>query len=132
MLLNSVKLVVWDLDDTFWKGTLAEGPVEIPHDNCVIIETLAKRGIISSISSKNNFESARKVLEENSLWFYFVFPQIQYGSKGPAIAKLIELMNLRPDNVLFIEQQSDKLRGGSVLRPQSDDRPPKRDPSSHP
>ena len=117
MLLNSVKLVVWDLDDTFWKGTLAEGPVEIPHDNCVIIETLAKRGIISSISSKNNFESARKVLEENSLWFYFVFPQIQYGSKGPAIAKLIELMNLRPDNVLFIDNNQINLEEARYYAP---------------
>ena len=24
-----VKLVVWDLDDTFWHGTLSEGPVTI-------------------------------------------------------------------------------------------------------
>ena len=27
MLQNDVKLVIWDLDDTFWSGTLAEGEI---------------------------------------------------------------------------------------------------------
>ena len=27
VLSAAVKLVVWDLDDTFWQGTLSEGPV---------------------------------------------------------------------------------------------------------
>ena len=25
---SAVKLIVWDLDDTFWRGTITEGPVE--------------------------------------------------------------------------------------------------------
>jgi len=103
MLPNNVKLVIWDLDDTFWRGTLAEGEIT-PIDartRCVI--TLAERGIISSICSKNNFEAARTALEKIGVWDYFVFPRIEFGPKGQNIAAMIEEIGLRAENVLFID-----------------------------
>ena len=27
---EKIKLIVWDLDDTFWSGTLSEGDVVVP------------------------------------------------------------------------------------------------------
>ena len=29
MDLTNLKLVIWDLDDSFWDGTLSEGPVRL-------------------------------------------------------------------------------------------------------
>jgi FkbH-like protein len=103
MLQNNVKLIIWDLDETFWQGTLAEGaitPIEACK-NCVI--TLAERGIISSICSKNDFEAAKTALIGIGVWDYFVFPRIEFGPKGQNIAAMIEEMNLRAENVLFID-----------------------------
>jgi FkbH-like protein len=103
MLSNNVKLVIWDLDETFWKGTLAEGeitPIDA-YTRCVI--TLAERGIISSICSKNNFETAKAALIKIGVWDYFVFPRIEFGPKGQNIAAMIEEMALRAENVLFID-----------------------------
>ena len=31
--LDSVKLIIWDLDDTFWSGTLSEGGAILPDEN---------------------------------------------------------------------------------------------------
>ena len=31
--IRSIKLIVWDLDDTFWKGTLSEGGAILPEKN---------------------------------------------------------------------------------------------------
>ena len=76
MLTNNVKLVIWDLDDTFWRGTLSEGPITVPRENVEIVTTLSRRGIISSICSKNNYDDARQVLEECGAWPFFVFPRI--------------------------------------------------------
>ncbi len=103
MLPNNVKLVIWDLDETFWRGTLAEGEIT-PVDSrtrCVI--TLAERGIISSICSKNDFETAKAALEKIGVWDYFVFPRIEFGPKGQNIAAMIEEIGLRAENVLFID-----------------------------
>ena len=36
-LRGPIKLVIWDLDDTFWTGTLSEGDVELVEDNVVVV-----------------------------------------------------------------------------------------------
>lgn len=30
---EDIKLVIWDLDETFWNGTITEGEIEIPEEN---------------------------------------------------------------------------------------------------
>src|SRR5262245_22353689 len=35
-----VKLVVWDLDETLWTGTLTEGPVELSDDRADLLRRL--------------------------------------------------------------------------------------------
>lgn len=102
-LPNSVKMVIWDLDETFWGGTLSEGEIQIRPANVQMVKTLSERGIVSSICSKNNFEDARRVLEKAAIWSYFVFPRIEFTAKGALIAAIIEQANLRPDNVLFLD-----------------------------
>src|SRR5579859_1638060 len=109
-ILRPVKLAVWDLDDTFWQGTLSEGPISPIQSNIDLVRTLAERGIISSICSKNDFAAARDALMKCGAWDYFVFPKIDFTPKGARIAALIEEMNLRAENVLFIDDNVMNLR----------------------
>jgi FkbH-like protein len=102
----AIKLVIWDLDDTFWAGTISEGEIELSARNIEIVKTLTDRGIMSSIASKNDFEPVKKVLTEAGIWDYFIFPQISWNPKGGAISTIVEQANLRPDNVLFIDDNS--------------------------
>src|SRR5579859_6114509 len=103
MLENNVKLVIWDLDETFWRGTLAEGEITPVASRTQCVITLAERGVISSICSKNDFETAKAALEKIGVWDYFVFPKIEFGPKGQNIAAMIEEIGLRAENVLFID-----------------------------
>lgn len=73
-LKADVKLVVWDLDDTFWEGTLSEGEVKRLEQNIAIVKTLADRGIMSSVVSKNDFDKAASVLKEWKVYDFFIFP----------------------------------------------------------
>ncbi len=109
-LRGTVKLVVWDLDETFWRGTLSEeGIAYVPAHHDLVI-ALAERGIVSSICSKNDFESVQRVLQERGLWRYFVMPQIAWQPKGPMLRALIDQMQLRAENVLFIDDRLSNLR----------------------
>jgi FkbH-like protein len=103
MLPHNVKLVVWDLDETFWQGTLAEGEITPIPSNQEMVVTLAQRGIMSAISSKNDFEKAKATLEKLNVWDYFIFPKIQFSPKGKLVSEIIEQANLRAENVLFID-----------------------------
>ncbi|MEZ8887940.1 hypothetical protein AB6F11_08160 [Vibrio sp. 10N.247.311.14] len=101
--MKQIKLIIWDLDDTFWSGTLSEEGITILQTNIDFVIETSKRGIIHSISSKNDYDRAKEKLEELDVWSYFVFPKIGWFSKGYAIKDTLEEMGLRPQNVLFID-----------------------------
>jgi FkbH-like protein len=102
-LSAGVKLVVWDLDETLWAGTLSEGAVTIEPSRIDLVRTLNRRGIVNSISSKNEHDDVRRQLEQAGLWSEFVFPRIEWSPKGPGVAQIIDDAQLRPENVLFID-----------------------------
>jgi FkbH-like protein len=112
-----IRLVVWDLDDTFWQGTLAEGPITQLSDRQETVRTLARRGIPSSICSRNDFSRAKAVLEAEGLWEYFVFPSINWEPKGPRIRTLIESAQLRAPTVLFIDDNPSNLEEARHFNP---------------
>jgi len=98
-----VRLVIWDLDETFWDGTLTEGGMRIRDENCNLVRVLASRGIVSSICSKNDFNAVQEILTKAEVWDYFIFPSISWEPKGPRISKLIEAVQLRASTVMFID-----------------------------
>lgn len=103
MNIDKIKLVIWDLDDTFWSGILSEGPVKPINDNIKLVKELTNRGIVNSICSKNNNDEAIAKLEEFGVSDLFVFKSIDWTPKGQRIASLIKNMGLRPVNCLFID-----------------------------
>ena len=104
--MEKIRLVIWDMDETFWQGTLAEGKIIIPELNKKIIIELTNRGIINSIASKNEFDKVKEELEKASLWEYFVFPQISWEGKGVSVKHIIECFKLRPETILFIDDNA--------------------------
>ncbi len=116
--VEAVRLVIWDLDDTFWKGTLTEGGIDEARHAADTVIALARRGIMSSICSRNDFASARTVLERLMVWDYFIFPSIDWTPKGPRIAALIEAVQLRPSTVLFIDDNPMNREEAKYLVPE--------------
>ena len=103
-MAEAVRLVIWDLDDTFWRGTLSEGGIDeyLQSNHDMIIE-LARRGIISSICSKNDFQAVMDVLERHDIARYFVFPSISWSSKGSRLIDIVDSVQLRPATIMFID-----------------------------
>ncbi|MDE5417609.1 HAD-IIIC family phosphatase [Labilibaculum sp. DW002] len=108
--MDIVKLVIWDLDDTFWSGTLSEEEITPIQFNIDLVKELVERGIMNSISSKNNQYEAKKKLQELGVWDYFIFPRINWQPKGKSVNSIIELAQLRPQNVLFLDDNHLNLK----------------------
>ena len=89
---EKIKLVIWDLDETFWQGTVTEGNIIVPENNVKLIKRLTDIGIVNSICSKNDAENVKTRLEEMGLWEYFVFPSVNWEPKGQRIKTLISDM----------------------------------------
>ena len=101
--MNSIKIVIWDLDDTFWRGTLSEGGIEPIPGNVDIVRQLSRRGIINSIASKNDYGEARAALERLGVWEDFVFAEIRWEAKGPLVRRILRNCRLRAANALFLD-----------------------------
>ncbi|MFI1769702.1 HAD-IIIC family phosphatase [Streptomyces sp. NPDC020800] len=99
-----VKCLVWDLDNTVWDGTLLEDPnVDLfPGIRDVIVE-LDSRGILHSVSSKNDHDLAWQHLEKLGLAEYFVHPQISWGPKSEAVKEIADRLNFAQTTVAFID-----------------------------
>lgn len=107
---DKIKLVIWDLDDTFWSGTLSEGAISPIKDNINLVHDLTDCGIINMICSKNDSDSVLTELTKLGVNEYFVFNSINWLPKGHRIAEQIKIMGLRASNVLFIDDNIQNLK----------------------
>lgn len=117
MLDEPVKLVIWDLDETFWDGTLTEGGATVKQEHAAIVRSLNRRGIINSICSKNDPDPVRTLLEGEHLWGEFVFASITWQPKGQQVTDIISNAQLRAPNVLFIDDSDLNRREASHFAP---------------
>lgn len=118
MDINIIKLIIWDLDDTFWKGTLSEGEIVPIPENLQLVKDLTDRGIVNAICSKNDKAPVVQKLKELGIEEYFVFNSIDWTPKGERVARLISDMGLRPVNVLFIDDNVVNLNEAAFYSPE--------------
>src|SRR5262245_46394862 len=76
------------------------------RDNVVeVIQTLDRRGILQSIASRNNYDHAMDQLRRFGLAEYFLYPQINWGSKAASLKTIASSINIGLDAVAFIDDQ---------------------------
>ncbi|MBR3085712.1 MAG: HAD-IIIC family phosphatase [Kiritimatiellae bacterium] len=123
-----VKCVAWDLDGTLWDGTLAEDGFSgiRPRDWAVdLVKRLDSSGIVNSVVSKNDAGAAIDALKRLGIEEYFVYPQIGWGAKSVAIARLARQMNIGMDAIAFVDdtgheraEVAEECRGVAVMPPE--------------
>lgn len=107
---KSIKCVVWDLDNTLWKGVLLEDrEVVLMQDTVRAIEVLDNRGILQSIASKNEFDYAIEKLKQFGLHEYFLYPQINWNSKASSIKAIATSINIGLDSIAFVDDDQAEL-----------------------
>ncbi len=112
-----IKLIIWDLDDTFWKGTLSEENIEWIPGNVDIVKTSVDCGIVNSICSKNDYETVRAALQDKGVLEHFVYPSINWEPKGNRVKEQIQALQLRDANVLFIDDNISNLNEVKFYNP---------------
>jgi FkbH-like protein len=104
------KCVVWDLDHTLWDGVLLEDHrVTLRRPVVDVIRALDERGILHSIASRNDHDTAMSKLRELGLEEYFLHPQINWGSKSASIQSIAKALNIGVDALAFVDDQPFEL-----------------------
>ncbi|QUX28154.1 HAD-IIIC family phosphatase [Nocardiopsis akebiae] len=101
-----VKCLVWDLDNTLWRGTLLEGdePVLTEELRDVVVE-LDSRGILQAVASKNDHDMAWAWLEKLGVADYLVLPRIGWGPKSQSVRAIADRLNFAHGAVAFVDDQ---------------------------
>ena len=103
---KAIKVVVWDLDNTVWDGTLLEDErVELRPGVREIIETLDARGILQSVASKNEPTRAMDRLKALGIDEFFLHPRIDWNAKGQNVLAIQKALNVGIDTFLFVDDQ---------------------------
>lgn len=105
---KAVKIVVWDLDNTLWKGTLVEDGIDgvvLRQEAKDLLLKLDGRGIVNSIASKNDLSLAMSALAHFGIAEYFVFPKISWQPKSEALREIITDFDVGEDTIAFIDDQ---------------------------
>ncbi len=104
---STIKCLVWDLDNTLWTGVLLENDcVHVTKQVVDIVKELDGRGILQSIASRNDYETAMKKLQDFGLDQYFLYPQINWNSKASSIKAIAESINIGLNAVAFVDDQA--------------------------
>lgn len=116
-----VKCVIWDLDNTLWSGVLIEDGIEklsLKPGIADVIRSLDERGILQSVSSKNNHHEAMQALKRLQLDDYFLSPQISWQPKSEAVAAIAKDLNIGMDSILFIDDSQFEREQVATVHPQ--------------
>lgn len=99
-----IKLVIWDLDNTLWEGTLSEGGGSTlrPGAREAVLE-LDRRGIVQSVASKNDGAAAMARIREFGLEDYFLCPRISWGPKSAGVGAILSALNIKPEAAAFVD-----------------------------
>ena len=114
-----VKCVVWDLDETLWRGVLGEGDdVAVPNSVREIVAALDERGILQSIASRNDPGPAEERLAALGLLEYFIAPKIGWGDKTASLEALARELDLPLDSLLFVDDDAFERDAVSFAHPE--------------
>jgi FkbH-like protein len=104
MQKQSIKVVVWDLDNTIWQGVLLEDDVvKLRPGITEVIKTLDERGILQSVASRNDPEKALEQLRQFELLDWFLYPQISWNAKSSSITSIATALNISVDTLAFVD-----------------------------
>jgi FkbH-like protein len=103
---EKVKCVVWDLDNTLWKGVIGDdgAAVVVPDARALsLVRALDERGIVQSVASKNTYDVAWPKIVELGLQDYFLYPAIHWGAKSGSLRAIADELNINIDTFAFID-----------------------------
>ncbi|WP_430790771.1 HAD-IIIC family phosphatase [Actinoplanes sp. G11-F43] len=101
-----IKCLIWDLDNTLWRGTLLEDPeVALPEEIRRTIAELDSRGILQAVASKNDHDHAWQRLRDLGIAEYFVLAEIGWHPKSQSVKAIADRLNFAMSTIAFIDDQ---------------------------
>ena len=107
------KALIFDCDNTLWKGVLGEdgfNNIKIYQEIQYLALSLAKKGVIIGICSKNNPEDVDEVLKKHQDMIIrdndIVIKKVNWSDKASNLKLIAKELNIGTDSLVFIDDSS--------------------------
>lgn len=98
------KAIIFDCDNTLWKGIIGEGEIEPDKDIQNDIVFLANHGVIIGLCSKNNESDVLEALKTQILTEeYISVKRINWKDKVSNLKEITEELNIGADAIMFVD-----------------------------
>ena len=104
------KALIFDCDNTLWKGVLGEDGVngiEMYQEVQSIAVELAKQGVIVGLCSKNNYDDVDDIVKHHKGMIlndqHIVIKKINWNDKVSNLKEIASELNINMDSVVFID-----------------------------
>lgn len=104
------KLLISDLDNTFWGGIVGDIGFENVNSKPAVykmyrnyILTLKKQGVFTAVSSKNNPSLIDNQAVQEILEKYFIITKINWEPKSKNIGEIVDQFNIFADSAVFVD-----------------------------
>ncbi len=91
--------------------------MEALTENLALVRDTAGRGLVSTIVSKNDLEPVEAELTRQGVRDLFVFLRVSWQPKGPVIKELLDAMQLRASNALFLDDNAANRQEAAFYNP---------------
>lgn len=128
ILLPNIKALVFDLDNTLYKGVLGEdgiNGVELTPEHKSFqehIAELSKQGFFICLASKNEEEDVLKMFEERKDFplqlKHITKHYVSWEEKSSSVSKIAKFLNIGIDSILFIDDNMGEIISMLNIHPQ--------------
>ncbi len=118
---DKIKCVAWDLDNTLWKGVIGDDGkegVEVVPEALNLIRLLDQRGILQTIASKNEHDTAWEKIVELGLDEFFLYPAINWAPKSANLLQIAKELNINVNSFALIDDSEFERAEVSAACPQ--------------
>lgn len=110
--MRTLKLVIWDLDETILTGILEEGDEEINPAASQVMRRLEERGIVQALATQNPPQVIPAAMEKFGWSDLFVRAEADLGPKVKKVRRILDKLDINPLDAAFVDE--DAFERGSM------------------
>lgn len=101
--MRSLKLVIWDLDETLVDGVFAEGDRDLVPGADALVRRLHGRGVLQALATQNDAETMRSAISTFGWNDLFQSTWADFGPKSGKVSKVLSELDISAEHAVFVD-----------------------------